>query len=978
MRRWVWRVLLMAAAVLALTGTALAADTTVVNGLMLTLNGSEWTVTGYSNTPKAVVIPEEYDGKQITAIADGVFGGKELTSVEIPATVKTVGDGAFASCVKLSRVTFCSKAGAGAVTEIKEAAFVGCKGLTTLQLSDHVKSIGENAFATCEALLQVIILDGTESIATGAFAGCKNLVRVAVRGKDTKVTIAPDAFPAGAKLKTIHCQGELVVFEGDPDANPWKDDTIHKVVIIPTTVASSCVNKGSFTVTANCTSTAFTTTCKFTEVKQELPKLEHNFAVDSTEKEPADHKECQSYEIIKTYKCQNTGCAATKVERETIEATKDHDFQEETETLKEATCTAPGTKVTYNKCKVCGTKVPLRTETIPIDPQAHDYEEKTITTEPTCGAPGYEKTVDVCKLCKDEVVRSESETGAPTGKHDWEAAKYIVKEGDEATCAKKGTETLVKLCKVCSEPAPEDAYTEAEKELPKTKEIDMLPHDWEGGEEKVTKQPTCTEKGEKTIAARKCKNCQTEEPETTEEIPTVDHQWVAGEEKITKPATCTESGLKNTGVQKCKNCDFEKAAEENVPIPPLGHRWGGFTPNTGEGSRQEPTCGVAGWVLGTVTCSECKQTVPNHKLEIEPTGLHEYGEWTITKEPAAGVDGSRERVCAVCEHKDVQVIPAGSVPGQPADPDDPDNPSKPDEPDKPVEPDKPASYRVDIIQGSNGSASANRTTAQSGDRVTITVSANSGYELDMIRAVSADGKVPYLDSLGSGQYRFTMPASNVEIRVTFTRKSSSGWSGSNWASAPGEGSSSSDPRRTTDIMPTQNPTLDAPQTDASQQLFRDVPMSHWAAGEINWANQMGYMNGTGGRFNPDGVISHQQMWIVLARLTGSNPANMAEARHWAVQGGFADGSAPTGAVKRHQLVTALYRCARLSGSLNQNTTSLAGYTDSRTVPAVARDAFSWALANGIVSGGADKTLNPNGTLTRAQFAVILYRYSQRI
>ena len=96
MRRWVWRVLLMAAAVLALTGTALAADTTVVNGLMLTLNGSEWTVTGYSNTPKAVVIPEEYDGKQITAIADGVFGGKELTSVEIPATVKTVGDGAFA------------------------------------------------------------------------------------------------------------------------------------------------------------------------------------------------------------------------------------------------------------------------------------------------------------------------------------------------------------------------------------------------------------------------------------------------------------------------------------------------------------------------------------------------------------------------------------------------------------------------------------------------------------------------------------------------------------------------------------------------------------------------------------------------------------------------------------------------------------------------------------------------------------------
>lgn len=178
-------------------------------------------------------------------------------------------------------------------------------------------------------------------------------------------------------------------------------------------------------------------------------------------------------------------------------------------------------------------------------------------------------------------------------------------------------------------------------------------------------------------------------------------------------------------------------------------------------------------------------------------------------------------------------------------------------------------------------------------------------------------------------------------------------------------------------MPSQNPVLPAPQAGVSEQLFRDVPMGHWAAGEINWANQMGYMSGTGGRFNPGGNISHQQMWMVLARLTGSNPANMTEARRWAVQGGFADGSAPTGAVKRHQLVTALYRCARLMGRVNQNTTSLAGYTDSRTVPAVARDAFSWALANGIVSGDDSNCLNPNKTVTRDQFAVILYRYSQR-
>ena len=66
------------------------------------------------------------------------------------------------------------------------------------------------------------------------------------------------------------------------------------------------------------------------------------------------------------------------------------------------------------------------------------------------------------------------------------------------------------------------------------------------------------------------------------------------------------------------------------------------------------------------------------------------------------------------------------------------------------------------------------------------------------------------------------------------------------------------------------------------------------------------------------------------------------------------------------------------GSTNRNSVSLAGYSDSRTVPASARDAFAWAVANGIVGGTAGGKLDPNGTLSRAQFAVILYRYSQRI
>ena len=83
-------------------------------------------------------------------------------------------------------------------------------------------------------------------------------------------------------------------------------------------------------------------------------------------------------------------------------------------------------------------------------------------------------------------------------------------------------------------------------------------------------------------------------------------------------------------------------------------------------------------------------------------------------------------------------------------------------------------------------------------------------------------------------------------------------------------------------------------------------------------------------------------------------------------------------MKRHQLVTALYRCARLTGRAGRTTASLAGYPDSRTVPTVAREAFTWALTNGIISGDAEGRLKPNQIITRDQFAVILYRYSHRI
>ena len=153
----------------------------------------------------------------------------------------------------------------------------------------------------------------------------------------------------------------------------------------------------------------------------------------------------------------------------------------------------------------------------------------------------------------------------------------------------------------------------------------------------------------------------------------------------------------------------------------------------------------------------------------------------------------------------------------------------------------------------------------------------------------------------------------------------------------------------------------------------------WAYDAIEWAYENGYMNGkTATTFQPDGSVTRQQLWMILARLSGANPADMAEARTWAMSTGVSDGSNPGTAVSRQQMVTMLYRYAGLMGYTISGTADLASYPDSASVSGYAQDAMSWSVANGIVAGTASGTLDPSGTATRAQFSVILMRFCEKM
>lgn len=247
------------------------------------------------------------------------------------------------------------------------------------------------------------------------------------------------------------------------------------------------------------------------------------------------------------------------------------------------------------------------------------------------------------------------------------------------------------------------------------------------------------------------------------------------------------------------------------------------------------------------------------------------------------------------------------------------------------------SKKVTVNSTKNGSVSVSPSYPSKGNKVTLTVRPNSGYVLDSIKVLDSKGNEVALTKEADNKYTFIMPDGKVTVDAKFVKADGS-----------------------------------------SDAAFSDVPDTHWAIKEITWAAENGIMNGIGGgQFAPDRTVTRQQLWMVMARLGGSNPADMAAARSWAMSNNISDGTRPGEALTRQQLVAILYRYAQLMGYPTTGTADTSTFPDHATVSAYAKDAMAWAVGNGIVTGTSDGRLNPGGTASRAQFAVIMYRFDQK-
>ena len=258
--------------------------------------------------------------------------------------------------------------------------------------------------------------------------------------------------------------------------------------------------------------------------------------------------------------------------------------------------------------------------------------------------------------------------------------------------------------------------------------------------------------------------------------------------------------------------------------------------------------------------------------------------------------------------------------------------------------DSDPSYAVGIPDKTeNGSVSVSPKNASQGDRVTVTVKPDEGYELDSLKVFDKNGKELELTDKDDGKFTFIMPAGKVEVKAAFTEELK--------------------------ISP-----------------FRDVPTDAYYYEAVKWAQKKGITGGIGNDlFGPYQPCTRAQIVTFLWRAAGSpepkgTAAGMTDvaagsyyekAVAWAIENGITTGTAdgrfaPDATCTRAQGMTFLFRASKASAD------GAPAFSDV-AADAYYAEAVKWATDNGITNGTTSSTFSPAGGCTRAQIVTFLWR-----
>ena len=278
----------------------------------------------------------------------------------------------------------------------------------------------------------------------------------------------------------------------------------------------------------------------------------------------------------------------------------------------------------------------------------------------------------------------------------------------------------------------------------------------------------------------------------------------------------------------------------------------------------------------------------------------------------------------------------------------------------------PTDY-ITILKSNNGEIIPSVRHAEAGERVTLNVHPDKGYELDELTVTDRRGRDIALRALGDSAYTFLMPNVRVTVEATFKAIKDT--------TTP----ETTDPAEQ-EFNSLGTPGISGIVLNPAAMPYTDVKGPDWFYNNVEYMWKHYLMSGVSDtQFAPNPTTNRGMIWTILARMnnvrTDINPGSTwyEKGMLWCKEQGITDGTNPLSDITREQLVTMLWRNAgKQSGSGD-----LSKFSDSADVSEYAVTAMRWAVGNGILNG-ENGQINPQGTATRAQVAAMVARYGDKI
>ncbi len=178
--------------------------------------------------------------------------------------------------------------------------------------------------------------------------------------------------------------------------------------------------------------------------------------------------------------------------------------------------------------------------------------------------------------------------------------------------------------------------------------------------------------------------------------------------------------------------------------------------------------------------------------------------------------------------------------------------------------------------------------------------------------------------------------------------------------------------------------------------FRDVEESDWFYGDVRYVYENGIFSGVSNtEFSPNSTLTRAMLVTALYRCEDcpntdksdisfkfkdvDSESWYADAVYWAWSNGIVKGYSeedfcPEKEISREEIAAVLERYANFKGKVFDEEASLSAFSDADQISDWAYDNIRWAVGAGVLKGRDDGSLDPKGSVMRAEAAALIHRF----